>query len=98
MTNLDGLLAELATLTKSEFGMVQEVTSAYRPRAEEKRLLQFTDKLKKRFLLSLSDESVSNGLPDAFDTMWLPSEAWEVGVRNLLAPKPGIFILRERFC
>lgn len=87
------LLAELAKLTKAEVGMIQSVTPVYEARAREKGLLGFSDKLKKRFSLTLYDESVAEAMPDAFDTMWLPSQAWFVDSTKLLAPSPGIFSL-----
>jgi hypothetical protein len=92
----NALLEGLAILTSSEFGMIQEVSPNYRQRAEEKGLLSFSDKLKKRFSLHLFDEALKNGLPEVFDTMWLPPDAWSVGASNLVAHGSGLFELRDR--
>jgi hypothetical protein len=97
--DLTVLLAELGKLIKAEVGMIQDVTPEYEVRARDKELLRFTDKLKTRFYLHLYDESVADGMPDAFDTMWLPAEMWIVAAPKLLAPMPGIFRLPEtEFC
>ena len=93
--DLTALLVGLAKLIKAEAGMIQDVTPVYEVRAREKELLRFTDKLKRRFFLPLYDESVAEGMPDAFDTMWLPSETWIVDSAKLLAPLPGIFSLPD---
>jgi len=90
------LLAELARFTESEFGMIQEVSDLYRTRAEERNLLSFTDKAKKHFFIHLFDESLSNGIPDVFDIMWLPFNSWTVDSPNLIASTPGIFRLVDK--
>jgi hypothetical protein len=89
-------LAELATLTNADFGMLQELSPDYRAHADQKQLLQFADKLKRNYFLSLTDESLANGLPDAFDVMWLPPKVWAVDAEKLFAPRSGIFILPGR--
>jgi len=93
---LTDLMAELGVLTRAEFGMIQEVTPAYRSRAEARGLLQFQDKLKRRFSISLFDEAMTVGIPDAFDFMWLSATTWTVGTRNLLTVRPGLFQLEKK--
>jgi hypothetical protein len=94
-SDLSKLLAELAALTEAEFGMLQTVTDSYRARGDARRLLKYIDKNRTRFFLSLEDESVADGLPDAFDVMWLPEREWNVNSTDLIRTPPSVYVLRS---
>jgi hypothetical protein len=94
-SDLSQLLAKIAILTEAEFGMIQTVTESYRERADARRLLQYIDKQKTRFFMSLYDESIAHGLPDAFDVMWLPEGTWIVNSTDLIRTSTGVYTLRS---
>lgn len=75
-SSLAPLLARIARDFDAAYGMVQAVSPAYRCRADQLGILSYTDRARKRFFISLSDESVADGVPDAFDFNWLPPRLW----------------------
>jgi len=88
------LLARIARLVEAEFGMVQSVSDNYQIRADQKKLLSYTRKIKRDlFFLHIYDESIENGIPDAFDIMWLPESKWIVNSPNLSRNPDGVYIL-----
>ena len=94
-SELSRLLSEIAIFTEAEFGMVQTVTESYRDRADARGLLSYTDKQRTCFFMSLFDESIAHGLPDAFDFMWLPEREWIVNSTDLIRTVVGVYSLRS---
>ena len=94
-SDLSKLLAQMAALTDAEFGMAQTLSDTYRERADSRGLLSYINKKKTLFFLSLSDEELAQGLPDAFDVMWLPDREWIIHATDLIRTPVGVYALKS---